>query len=272
MSRARFSGRTVLVTGAASGIGRAVARRLAAEQATVVFTDVDEQGARREAAAAADLGGATFAHPVQVGDSASVRRLADALSARGQRVDVLINNAAVASDVPLHELTDEQWDREVEVALRGPFLLSRALLPGMVRAGGGCIVNIGSVNAEVFLGCDAYSAAKAGLASLTRTIAVRYGPAGIRCNLVVPGTVRTAAWAERLRRDPQVLDRVRSWYPLGRVGEPDDIAAAVLFLASDEASWISGIALPVDGGLLAGNGRFVADLLAGQAEPERGSR
>jgi NAD(P)-dependent dehydrogenase (short-subunit alcohol dehydrogenase family) len=120
---------------------------------------------------------------------------------------------------------------------------------------------VGSVNGLAYFGNEAYSAAKAGLVSLTRSIAVRYGPRGVRANLVAPGTLRTPAWDERLARDPAALDRVVRWYPLGRVGEPEEVVGAVLFLLSEEAAWISGAVLPVDGGLLAGNGLMARDIL-----------
>ena len=166
---------------------------------------------------------------------------------------MLVNNAATATTTPLEELSEQDWDRDVDVVLKGPFLCARAVLPEMVRRRSGVVLNVGSVNAFQFLGQDAYSAAKAGLVSLTRSIAVRYGRYGIRSNLVAPGTVRTPAWTDRLAANPDLLDRLTRWYPLGRLGEVDDVAAAAAFLISNEASWISGTVLCVDGGLLAGN-------------------
>jgi len=130
-----------------------------------------------------------------------------------------------------------------------------------VRAGGGAIVNVASVNALACFGNEAYSAAKAGMLSLTQNVAVRYGRHGIRANAVVPGTIRTPVWDARLALDPTVLDTLVKWYPLGRVGEPDDVASAVLFLASDEAAFITGTTLRVDGGLLAGNPVMAEELL-----------
>jgi NAD(P)-dependent dehydrogenase (short-subunit alcohol dehydrogenase family) len=123
------------------------------------------------------------------------------------------------------------------------------------------IVNVASVNAVGFYGNEAYSAAKAGLLSLTRSLAVGYGKHGIRCNAVVPGTIATPIWQQRVDRDPAILERLKRWYPLGRVGTPQDVGAAIAFLAGDDASWITGVALPVDGGLLAGNGPMTDDIL-----------
>lgn len=250
----RFSGRHVVVTGAGAGIGRAIARRFGAEGASVVVADVD---AGRAAETAAAVPGAR-AVTVDVTDGPAVRA-----AFGGAPVDVLVNNAGGATDAVFEDLGEDDWQRDVDLCLKGTFLCTQAVLPGMLERGGGAIVNVASVNAFVHVGNEAYSAAKAGVLSLTRSIAVRYGPRGVRCNAVAPGTVRTESWDARSRRDPAVLERVAGWYPLGRVGTPDDIAAAVLFLASDEAAWITGAALPVDGGLLAGNQRMVDDIMGG---------
>jgi NAD(P)-dependent dehydrogenase (short-subunit alcohol dehydrogenase family) len=176
-------------------------------------------------------------------------------------VDILVNNAARATDRDFLDLDEEQWEGDVSVALKGSFLCSRAVLPDMTSRGSGVIINVSSVNALGYYGNEAYSAAKAGIISLTRSLAVRYGPSGVRSNAVVPGTLRTPAWEERMRQDPEVLERVAAWYPLGRVGEPEDVANAALFLASNEAAWITGVALPVDGGLLAGNTKMMEEMV-----------
>ncbi len=126
----------------------------------------------------------------------------------------------------------------------------------------GAIVNVASVNGLSGLGEEGYSAAKAGMISLTQNMAVKYGDRGVRVNVVCPGTVRTPIWRERVERNPDIFDRLATWYPLGRVGEPEDIANAVLFLASDEAAWITGTTLVVDGGLLAGSTRMSRELEA----------
>lgn len=249
----RFDGQTVLVTGAAGGIGTALCERFAAEGASVVGADL----------VAATGPGVARAVTLDVTDRSQVVATVEDIG----QVDVLVNNAAIATDVDLVDLPESQWDAEIGVALKGPYLCTQAVLPGMIARGSGVILNVASVNAVTYLGNDAYSAAKAGLLSLTRGVAVKYGPAGIRCNAVLPGTVRTPVWERRLAADPTVLDRATRWYPLGRVGTPTDIAAAALFLCSAEAAWITGAALPVDGGLLAGNKAMVDDIVIGTEEP-----
>ena len=152
--------------------------------------------------------------------------------------------------------------------LKSVFLCSKALLPQMIARRRGAIVNISSVNALSALGEEGYSAAKAGMISLTQNLAVKYGQFGVRANCICPGTVRTPIWRARVERDPRIFERLAKWYPLGRVGEPEDIAHAALFLASDEAAWVTGATLVVDGGLLAGNYRMTRELEA--TSPEQG--
>ncbi|MGV9898125.1 SDR family NAD(P)-dependent oxidoreductase [Streptomyces tendae] len=177
-------------------------------------------------------------------------------------LDVLVNNAfACTPDAPLFEdEPDEVWARDLDVTLTGAYRCCRAALPHLAASGRGAIVSIGSVNGVQDFGNHAYSAAKAGLGSLTRTLAGHAAPRGVRVNLVTPGTVRTTAWEGR----DEELAAVRGLYPLGRVGEPEDVAAAVAFLASRDASWITGTTLAVDGGLTAVNTGFRRAL--GEAE------
>ncbi|MFF9566751.1 SDR family NAD(P)-dependent oxidoreductase [Streptomyces sp. NPDC014685] len=250
----RFDGHAALITGAGRGIGAATARRLAAEGAQVLVTDLDGDRAERTAAAIRETGGTAEALPCDVGDRASVEAAVAHAVARFGRLDVLVNNAySCSSDLPLFEdEPDEAWERDLDISLSGPYRCSRAALPHLIASGRGAIVNIGSVNGEQDFGNHGYSAAKAGLASLTRTLAGHAGPRGVRVNLVAPGTVRTDAWAGQ----DVALARVSRIYPLGRVGEPEDIASAVAFLASRDAAWITGTTLRVDGGLTATNYGF----------------
>ncbi|MFF7519906.1 SDR family NAD(P)-dependent oxidoreductase [Streptomyces pseudovenezuelae] len=260
----RFEGHTALVTGAARGIGAAVARRLAEEGARVVLTDRDGRVVEDTAARLREQGLTARALECDVADRTAVEAAVDhAVTAFGA-LDVLVNCAARCTpETPLFEDDlDEEWARDLDITLSGPYRCSRAALPHLVASGRGAIVNIGSVNGLQDFGNHAYSAAKAGLGSLTRTLAGHAAARGVRVNLVVPGTVRTSAWEGREAE----LTGMRRLYPLGRVGEPEDIAAAVAFLASRDAAWITGTTLVVDGGLTAVNTGFHATV-----HPDRGA-
>ncbi|MEA2628992.1 MAG: hypothetical protein QOJ10_1452 [Chloroflexota bacterium] len=258
----RFEGKVVIVTGAGSGIGRVMAQRFAAEGAKVAV--VDWLGDRADAVSAeiTRAGGQAASIRADVSAGRDVDSMMAEVGSRLGPVEVLVNNAAIADGDDVLRIDEATWDRDVAVVLRSVFLCSKAVLAPMIDRGGGAIVNITSVNGLTALGNEAYSAAKAGVINLTQGIAVRYGGFGIRCNAIAPGTIRTPIWQERIDRDPVVFQRLVKWYPLGRIGEPDDVANAALFLASDDASWITGTVLRVDGGLLAGNSRMTRELLA----------
>ncbi|MEV6112773.1 SDR family NAD(P)-dependent oxidoreductase [Streptomyces sp. NPDC052109] len=252
----RFAGHGVLVTGAARGIGAAVARRLAEEGGQVLVTDQDLPEAERTATALRQQGLSARALACDIADRACVEAaVAHAVDTFGS-LDVLVNCAAHCTpDVPLFEDDpDDVWALDLDVTLTGAYRCCRAALPHLAACGRGAIVSIGSVNGLQDFGNHAYSAAKAGLGSLTRTLAGHAAARGVRVNLVVPGTVRTSAWTGR----EDELDAIRPLYPLGRVGEPEDIAAAVAFLASRDAAWVTGTTLVVDGGLTAVNTGFHA--------------
>ena len=176
------------------------------------------------------------------------------------RIDILVNNAGASQGDDILTFDEATWDWNLAVVLKSVYLCSRAVLPQMIERRSGAIVNISSVNGIVGLGEEAYSAAKAGMNVLTKNMAVKYGRFGIRVNAICPGTIRTPIWGPRLEKDPLIFEKLAKWYPLGRVGEPEDIANAALFLASDEASWITGTILIVDGGLLAGSYRMTLEL------------
>ena len=237
-------------------------QRFAAEGAKVAV--VDWLGDRADAVAAeiSSGGGQATAIRADVSQARDVNSMVADVGSRLGPVDVLVNNAAIADGDDVLQIDEATWDRDVAVVLKSVFLCSKAVLPSMIERRGGAIVNIASVNGLSALGNEAYSAAKAGMINLTQGIAVRYGAHGIRCNAIAPGTIRTPIWQQRIDRDPDVFERLVKWYPLGRVGEPDDIANAALFLASDDASWITGTVLVVDGGLLAGSFRMTRELLA----------
>lgn len=260
--RSRFKGKVVIVTGAGSGIGRVMAQRFAAEGAGVAVVDWVGDSAEAVAAEISKAGGRSAAIKADVSSAEDVESMVREVGSQFGPVNILINNAAIADGDDVLQIDDATWDRDVSVVLKSVFLCSKAVLPSMIERQGGSIVNIASVNGMSALGNEAYSAAKAGVINLTQGIAVRYGGHGIRCNAIAPGTIRTPIWEKRIARDPVVFQRLVRWYPLGRVGEPDDIANAAMFLASDEASWITGTVLRVDGGLLAGNFRMTRELLA----------
>ena len=261
----RFKDRVVVVTGSGSGIGRVMAQKFAAEGAKVAV--IDWKGDKAEEVAA-EIGGTAHAFRADVSKGAEVKTMVKEVVSRLGPVDVLVNNAAIADGDDILKIDEPTWERDVSVVLKSVFLCSQAVLPSMIERRGGVIVNITSVNGLSALGNEAYSAAKAGVINLTQGIAVRYGHHGIRCNAIAPGTIRTPIWQERIDRDPVVFERLVKWYPLGRVGEPEDIANAAMFLASDDAGWITGTVLTVDGGLLAGNYRMTRELLT-EAKDEK---
>lgn len=259
----RFQGYVAIITGSGSGLGRVLAHRFAAEGAAIVVADVVGKRARAVADEISEVGGRSLAQTTDVTKAADVEAMVMAARDEFGPVDILVNNAAQATDADFLDVGEEAWDNDVAITLKGSFLCSKAVLADMTKNGSGVIINISSVNALAYYGNEAYSAAKAGILNLTRSLAVRYGPFGVRVNAIAPGTLKTPAWEKRREEDPDVFERVAKWYPLGRVGEPEDVAGAVLFLASDEAAWISGAVLPVDGGLTAGNMQMMQEIIKG---------
>ena len=258
----RFSGKTVVVTGSGSGIGAETARRFAAEGANAVIADINMPSAER---VAASIEG-SLAVEVDVTSRDALRAMVRGVTERFGSVDVLVNNATLCSETPFLDITPDEVTRDLAVNVMGPFFASQEVIPGMIERGGGVILNVSSVNGLSYFGNEAYSAAKAGLLSLTKSIAIQFGRNGIRCNAVAPGTVATEYWEQRKELDPLVFEKAAQWYPLGRVGRPGDIAESLMFLASDAASWITGIVLPVEGGLLCGNLAMAQAVVPSQRE------
>jgi len=238
----RFSGKRALVTGAGSGIGEAVARGLHAEGAEVLLADVRAESVE---AVAAELGERATPVTLDVRDEQAVRRVAGDL-------DVLANVAGIGSTTTAPETALDTWEDVFAVNARGTFLCCKHAIPAMVARGGGSIVNMGSVAGLVGLrNRAAYCASKGAVVALTRALAIDHVADGVRVNAVCPGTV-DSPWVRRLVEDVgESLDALRARQPMGRLGTPDEIAAAVLYLASDDAAFVTGTAFVIDGGLTA---------------------
>jgi dihydroanticapsin dehydrogenase len=249
----RIAGKVCIVTGAGSGIGRASALRLAEEGGRVLCADVNGASARETADLARTAGGVADSRQVDVSESGAVgAMIADAVERYGS-LDVLVNNAGVNIPGVLHEVTDDVIERTLAVNVKGQIYGCRAAIPYMLANGGGSIINISSVNgivSEPFLAV--YSASKGASVMLTKGVALDYAKEGIRCNVICPGWVDTPinyAHAEMLGGLAHVYETIDSFQPIGRPGEPREIANVVLFLASDETSFMTGSVLAVDGGM-----------------------
>jgi short-subunit dehydrogenase len=251
MSQA-LKGKTVVITGSGRSIGREMAIRIAAEGASVALLEINKENLEEVRSTIANSGGDVRAYEIDLASESQIIETISKVEKDFGKIDCLINNAMVHEAEDLLNTSLEVWNRSIQITLTAVFLCIRQVLPAMIKRKNGNIINIGTVNAKAMIGSDSYSAAKAGVHALTRTVAVRYGVDGIRCNTIVPGTIATAAWQERVDRNPNVFDDLKPWYPLGRVGTPKDIADAAIFLISESSQWVSGSELVVDGGLLAG--------------------
>jgi NAD(P)-dependent dehydrogenase (short-subunit alcohol dehydrogenase family) len=241
-----------VVTGGAGDIGREISLALGKAGYSIAIADLSEEKCAAFAAELSAAGIEAFAAPVDITDRASVAEMAKGVLARGA-VGAVINNAGVAF-APDFETTDEDsWVAALDVNLNGAYFVSRQFLPGMQAARKGVIINVSSGNGILYAGAPAYSVAKAGLIHFTRMLAVEYGPDNIRALSIVPGSVRTQAWAHRAAINPNIFDEIRQWYPLGRIVEAREVASVVAFAVSDAASAMSGSSLVVDCGALAGN-------------------
>jgi meso-butanediol dehydrogenase / (S,S)-butanediol dehydrogenase / diacetyl reductase len=251
----RFEGKVALITGAASGQGRAAALLFAEEGARVVVSDVNGDGAEEVAGEIKSSGGEAVAVATDVSREVEVKAMIEAAIEAFGRLDVLFNNAGVgysAADrftmASVVETPEEDWDAVLAINLKGVAMGCKHAIPVMERQGGGAIVNNASINALVGLsGADAYTAAKGGVVSLTRVLAVDWGPKGIRVNCMCPGGVDTPMIAPAIA-DETVLGFMRESTPLGRLARPEETARVALFLASEEASYLNGAVFPVDGG------------------------
>ncbi len=249
----RFAGRLALVTGGAQGIGAGIAERFAEGGARIAICDIDADAARRTAERiGAAHGVEATGYRCDVSDRAQVEAMVDAITAAAGGVDILVNNAGVTRDNLIHKMTDVDWDSVIDIHLKGSFLCIRAVQRGMVSRKYGRIVSLSSTSALGNRGQANYSAAKAGLQGMTRTLALELGPYGITVNAVAPGfidTEMTRKSAERRGLDPDAYRAERAAaIPVRRVGVPRDVANLVCFLASDEASFVSGQIVYISGG------------------------
>lgn len=252
-SAERFEGKRVIVTGGGRGIGRSIARRFAEESAEVMLVGRSARALEQARADLETVGGTAWTYPADLQNPAAVRRVLDAVDARWDRVDVLVNNAALDDRASFLEITEEGWDRVLAVNLKAPFLLSQGIGRRMAETGGGALVHLASIDA---LGADgpyaSYAAAKAALLALSRCMAVELARYGIRSNVVSPGFTMT-----EMIRDvvgPSVVEHLDGGFdrsPMRRAARPGEVAAAVVFLASDDAAAITGANLVVDTGITA---------------------
>jgi 3-oxoacyl-[acyl-carrier protein] reductase len=254
-----LKGKTAIVTGAATGIGKAVATLFAQEQARVVVSDIDEAGGTQVVATTRAEGGETMFVKADISQPQDVSRLVDTTADAYGRLDILVNNAAIyRGDGSILLVPEEIWDQIIAVNLKGTYLCCKFAIGRMIPDGGGSIVNISSVNALMGLSLTAYTASKGGVGALSRLLAVEFAPKGIRVNCICPGTIMTENSIAIYNERPGLEEQVRKMYPGGKLGTPQDVAECALYLASDSSSFVTGATLVVDGGLMAGR-KFALD-------------
>lgn len=252
-----FQDKVALITGGGTGIGKAVARRLVASGAKVVINGRRADTLDQAALEIDGSGKNVVSVAGDISSPATSRGMVEAAQKKFGGVDILINNAGIFKPTPFLEHTEDDVSRYLDIILKGTFFASQAAIPSMQKRGGGAIVNIGSMWAIQAIGLtpsSAYSAAKAGVHALTRNLAIEFAKDRIRVNTVAPAVVETPVYDTFLTPEQvaEILPTFNAFHPLGRNGQPDDVVSAILFLASDEAAWITGAILPVDGGVTAG--------------------
>jgi len=251
----KLAGKVAVITGATDGIGKAIALTFAKEGAKVVMIGRDETKGKTALEEVKKCGQAVFIK-ADVSDSSQVKRMIERAAQEFGRIDVLVNNAAVCPAGTVLSTSEETWDYVIDLNLKGVFLCSKYAIPYMQKNGGGAIVNVGSINSLMAMENEAaYDASKGGVLMLTKATALDFAKANIRVNCILPGAIETTMLRASLGTSPDPV-KARQWitskHPVGRVGEPREIAEVALFLASDSSSFVTGAAIPVDGGILAG--------------------
>lgn len=243
----KLEGKVAFVTGFGSGLGQAIAMLFAKQGAVVAGTSTTEAKGRDTVRMIESSGGKTLFRPGDVSDSKQMKALIDETVKRFGGLDIVVNSAGVRTNGSITEITEEQWDRTIDVNLKGVFVVSRLAIPEMIKRGGGVILNIGARSGMAGqAGRAAYCASKGGMITLTEAMAMDYAREKIRVNCICPGPTRTPMVDTST---PEKLARYKTRVPLGRIGEPEDIAQAALYLASDDASMVTAAILPVDGGM-----------------------
>lgn len=252
-SGARLKGKSAIVTGSATGIGKATAMLFAKEGARVVVSDIDEAGGRQVVDRIHGGGGEAIFVKADISHAVDAERMVDTALRTHGRLDVLVNNAAVyLGDGGILTVPDEIWNQIIGVNLKGTYLCCKFGIARMIESGGGSIVNLSSVNALMGLSLTAYTASKGGVQALTRLLAVDFAAKGIRVNSICPGTIMTENSVAIYRERPGLEEQVTRMHPMGRLGAPVDVAECALYLASDASSFVTGASFVVDGGLTAG--------------------
>jgi NAD(P)-dependent dehydrogenase (short-subunit alcohol dehydrogenase family) len=243
----KLEGKVAFVTGFGSGLGQAIAMLFAKQGAAVAGTSTTEAKGRDTVRMIESSGGKTLFRPGDVSDSKQMKALIDETVKRFGGLDIVVNSAGVRTNGSITEITEEQWDRTIDVNLKGVFVVSRLAIPEMIKRGGGVILNIGARSGIAGqAGRAAYCASKGGMITLTEAMAMDYAREKIRVNCICPGPTRTPMVDTST---PEKLARYKTRVPLGRIGDPEDIAQAALYLASDDASMVTAAILPVDGGM-----------------------
>lgn len=248
----RLKGKVAIVTGAAGGIGRGIVTRMAEEGADVVLADLDEEGAHKVANDVQQLGRRALVVRTDVSSPSSVNEMVERTLAWARHIDILVNNAGVEVIRPVFEISEADWDKTLDINLKGAWLCSQAVARYMTRAGtGGKIINIASIMSEMPApGEPHYAASKGGMLMLTKALALDLAPYSINVNAIGPGVIKNGLSSKGCLSDPTSAEKIRAGIPLRRFGSPRDIGHGVVFLASDEADYITGVILYVDGGVI----------------------